>query len=225
MFNKSGIIFKVQMEGGVVVLAVYKSGTLTKSNLWLKKEKLTNLWLKRKEKRRPMPNYQVIRCKHLHSYICTSKGCLHKISKQSAYHWSEPNIWRHKAPFAASQWSQPRSCVNKGMELGSHEARRLIFWISCSQQLFLWTLVSVFLTFLPKTVERAGCNVRKLLCTGWLSTTVIQLVTVSPKVAVLFAFVGRSAWDEHYIGTLPPSPLPPPWNSNGFLWMLSPLLE
>ena len=41
MFNKSGIIFKGQMEGDVVVLAVYKS------------EKLTNLWLKRKEKRRP----------------------------------------------------------------------------------------------------------------------------------------------------------------------------
>ena len=57
-------------------------------------------------------------------------------------------------------------------------------------------LDTIFVTLFPTTVERASCKVHKLLCTGWLSITIISIVLV---VAVLLAFKDQSTWNELFI--------------------------
>ena len=78
-----------------------------------------------------------------------------------------------------------------------------------SRQLVLLTL-SVFVTLSPAAVDRASCKVHMLLCTGEISTTLTDICRSGG--GDLFAvFVGRSALDELFVGTLrPPAPPPPP---------------
>lgn len=68
---------------------------------------------------------------------------------------------------------------------------------------------TVFVTLLFLAfAERASCKVHKLLCTGWLPTTLIFIVLMALVVVVVLvvlAFTSRSTWEELFIGTRSPN--------------------